>query len=243
MVRLFGKLFSRLNEAQAGATSLYLSLIIMVILSLIAFGFAQIAGSSYKQIAESQSNLQAHYASESAINQVKAEIHNNIRRTSQVADSDELSVERTSANHFLHNAAGRFASAVFASSDLLIVGAAAANGGQGEVYIYEKTGADWHGAAVDRTIGGATAGVTLAAGDEFGASVFLGSGQLIVGAPGMAERSTFFHRKVLSGEKLRRPRPAPGRLSARRSPCKKVRAARCACWLVPPVITRSTFFL
>ncbi|MYB40266.1 hypothetical protein F4X86_03330 [Candidatus Saccharibacteria bacterium] len=186
MVRLLSKIFFRLDERQEGATSLYLSLIVMVILSLMAFGFAQIAGTNYRQIAESQYNLLSHYGAESAINQVRGAIHDSITHTSQVANSDNLSVEKTSGSNSLTNPAGGFGSAVFISGDLLIVGAPTANGGKGEVYVYEKSGADWHGATLTATVGDSTAGISLTAGDAFGASVVLSRGQLAVGAPGGA---------------------------------------------------------
>ena len=186
MVWLLSKVFFRLDKRQEGATSLYLSLIVMVILSLMAFGFAQIAGTNYRQIAESQYSLLSHYGAESAINQVRAAIHDSITHTSQVANSDNLSVEKTSAVNSLTNPAGGFGSAVFISGDLLIVGAPAANGGKGEVYIYEKSGADWHGATLVTTVGDGTAGINLTAGDDFGSAVVLNRGQLVVGAPGGA---------------------------------------------------------
>ena len=184
MVRLLGKVFLRLDERQEGATSLYLSLIVMVVLSLMAFGFAQIAGTNYRQIAESQYNLLSHYGAESAVNQVRSAIHDSITHTSQVANSDNLSVAKTSGDNDLAGPGGGFGSAVSVSGDLLVVGAPAADGGKGEVRIYEKSGADWHGAAPAAVVGDGTAGINLAAGDAFGSSVVLSHGQLVIGAPG-----------------------------------------------------------
>ena len=78
---------SRVVKDQRGAASIYVSFIIMIILSLLALTFAQIMSDRYLEIAESQFDLQAHYAAESAINTVRATIHKSLRDREQVSNA------------------------------------------------------------------------------------------------------------------------------------------------------------
>ncbi len=85
----------KLNLNQAGAASIYVSMFIMAILSLITLTFVRIVSNNLKQARENQYSLQAYYASESAINDVRAAIHENIRATQAYGADTELTVKKT----------------------------------------------------------------------------------------------------------------------------------------------------
>ena len=186
MGRLFQARPSDIASDQTGAASIYVSLIIMVILSLSAFGLARIAGTNYQQIAESQANLQAQYAAESAINDVRSAIHESVREATQVAGAGELSVVKTGANNWLDlSTSAGFGTAVFRSGNLLFVGAPAH--GNGALHVLEKdnTDPDWSSPTTSSLIDGSDVpSPGLPSGARFGSAAALGHGQLLVGAPG-----------------------------------------------------------
>ncbi len=177
MKRFFkGIIRCRLNSDQVGAASIYVSMIIMVILSLVVFTFSQIAVNNYRQVAESQYDLQAYYAAEAAINDVRAAIHKNIRQTNKIYGAEtELTVESRGTL----SGSSSFGSAVFASNDLLFVG----DPDQNEVFIKTKNESDFSWSS---PISSATIDVSelfLTTSDKFGTSVFVGGARLFVGAP------------------------------------------------------------
>ena len=170
----------RLNNDQVGAASIYVSMMIMVILSLIVFTFSRIAINNYRQVAESQYDLQAYYAAEAAINDVRAAIHDNIRQTNKIYGADtELTVK---AKRTLSGSSS-FGSAVFVSRNLLFVGAPDQN--EVSIVIKDASDFDWSSPAslspVD--ISKPYNDGLLTASDRFGTSVFVGGGYLFVGAP------------------------------------------------------------
>ena len=149
----------KLGGNQSGAASIYASLAIMVILSLIAITFAKIMGENYRQIAESQYHLQAYYAAESAINDVRAEIHKNIRRTTQDKDADtDLTVEYDNtvidltalwAGNANSDSGAQFGQAIDVLDNFLAVGAPGVSVipavDHGVVYVFKRTSSttDW----------------------------------------------------------------------------------------------------
>ena len=77
---------SSLRRNQAGGFSIYVSLIVMLVLTLITLGFVRIVGSNYREITDSQYNLQAHYAAEAGVSDARKEIIERIK-TSGLLDS------------------------------------------------------------------------------------------------------------------------------------------------------------
>lgn len=77
---------SSLRRNQAGGFSIYVSLIVMLVLTLITLGFVRIVGSNYREITDSQYNLQAHYAAEAGVSDARKEIIERIK-TSGLIDS------------------------------------------------------------------------------------------------------------------------------------------------------------
>ena len=197
MQRFFGKI-TKLGGNQVGAASIYVSLTIMVILSLIVLTFFNIMFTNFKQIQESQYHLQAYYAAESGINDVRAEIHESIRHTTQDKDADtNLTIENITTNNplsiIMHGLTDQFGAAVAIQDEVLIVGAPGKDS-QGVVYIFKwnKTKKSWE---KSQTINSDSiednlkeivnpSYVALQGSDDFGAAVSIEGNFLFVGAPG-----------------------------------------------------------
>lgn len=96
----FFKKPAKLNDHQGGAASIYISGVVMVILTLIVVVFAQIVGNNYLEITESQYHLQAYYAAESSINDVRAEIHREIKdiQSNTSASNQDIDAALSSLN-------------------------------------------------------------------------------------------------------------------------------------------------
>ena len=156
----------------------------MFILTLIAVAFADLTRKNLIDISQNQLNLQAHYAAEAAINDVRAGLHqqlNEARQSSGVGGG--VSVTPPGTSGFLDNpnpaANARFGSAVAMSGFSLAVGAP----GQGVAYIFENTTST----SYEGWLSAAPTSISPPsgfAGGEFGASVSLNGGYLAVGAPG-----------------------------------------------------------
>ena len=190
--RPFSNSFRSLNKNQVGAVSIYVSFVIMTVLTLIALTFAKIMSDHYVEITESQYDLQAHYAAESAISSVRSTIHKGLRDREQVSGAAvEVTVDATNATNV--NAASscsglsRYGVSLDIAGDLLAVGAT-----DGICLLTKASDAeDWSDPTTtqDKLPALNGSGITPDLGANFGASVALNpSGNLLaVGAP--ADRS------------------------------------------------------
>lgn len=173
----------KLNLNQAGAASIYVSMFIMAILSLITLTFVRIVSNNLKQARENQYSLQAYYASESAINDVRATIHENIRATQAYGADTELTVKNTGGSptttHLTSLLLNSFGSALFASGDFLFIGSP----NEDKVSIWEKDSPDDWRIANATELAIIEPPVGEGSGLEFGASVFVADGFLFIGAP------------------------------------------------------------
>ena len=188
--RPFPNPFLGLNKNQVGAVSIYVSFVIMTVLTLIALTFAKIMSDHYVEITESQYDLQAHYAAESAISSVRSTIHKGLRDREQVSGAAvEVTVDATNATNV--NAAAicsglsGYGASLDIAGDLLAVGAT--NG----ICLLTKTSdaEDWSGSLTltkEELVVPTDTGITPGSGANLGASVALNpSGNLLaVGAPG-----------------------------------------------------------
>ena len=139
---------SRLHKDQSGVVSIVISIIIMVILSLIAISFARIMRQEQQQAYERQLHTQAYYAAESAVNDVRREINQNLL-TRQVHGlalgfegwklSNEPAVELTVQN-------AQFDGAIaFCGNNILALGFPSEDTNKGAVYIYKRLrDYEWH---------------------------------------------------------------------------------------------------
>ena len=179
-----------LNKNQVGAVSIYVSFVIMTVLTLIALTFAKIMSDHYVEIAESQYDLQAHYAAESAISSVRSTIHKGLRDREQVSGAAvEVTVDATNATNVnvaaICNGLSGYGASLDIAGDLLAVGAT--NG----ICLLTKTSdaEDWSGSLTltkEEPVVPNDTGITPGSGANLGASVALNpSGNLLaVGAPG-----------------------------------------------------------
>ena len=189
---------SRLLRDQQGSASIYVSFIIMVILSLLALTFAKIMTDRYIEIAESQYDLQAHYAAESAINSVRATIHKGLRDREQVSDAAvDVTVEPTGGVVGANSnpapsscTSGGYGAALDVEGDILAVGAPTA-GTFGNVCLSTKKSdaLDWLSANLDKPAESVSSLLALEQPDNdssFGSAVALSQNGniLAVGAPG-----------------------------------------------------------
>ena len=213
----------RLVADQRGAASIYVSFIIMVVLSLLSLTFAKIMSDRYIDIAESQYDLQAHYAAESAINTVRATIHDGLRDREQVSDAAiDITIEPTAGTAYTSldqsssgcaGSSGDYGYALDAVGNTLVVGAPSASA-FGSVCVLTKQSdqPDWSAA---------TGGVEPApasnaipdSGARFGAAVALHSSGnvLAVGAPAdRSGRGSVYILKIQARPGVSPPRLSPG---------------------------------
>ena len=139
--------------------SIVISIIIMVILSLIAISFARIMRQEQQQAYERQLHTQAYYAAESAVNDVRREINQNLltrqahglslgfegwQRSTQADIEASASIIQHYALQF--DGVTRFCSSGASSRDTFFaLGYPHGNNGRGFVYIYKKLADDeWH---------------------------------------------------------------------------------------------------
>ena len=180
---------SRVVKDQRGAASIYVSFIIMIILSLLALTFAQIMSDRYLEIADSQFDLQAHYAAESAINSVRAAIHKSLRDREQVSNAAvDVTVEQPIGRGVsapLSCGSGSYGAALDVEGDVLAVGAPTA-GAFGDVCLLTKRSdaLDWSSPDKSESVSGLLT-VHQPPGSSFGDAVALSqNGSLLaVGAP------------------------------------------------------------
>ena len=71
-------LITKLNRSQSGVVSVYVSLVVVIILFLLAFSFASMSARDHAQVHEEIFNVQASYAAETAINDVRQELYKQI---------------------------------------------------------------------------------------------------------------------------------------------------------------------
>ena len=194
--RSFSNPYSGLNKNQVGAVSIYVSFIIMTILTLISLTFAQIMSDHYVQIAESQYDLQAHYAAESAISSVRSTIHRGLRDREQVSGANvEVTVEYNSSVSVpttVCPSLDGYGASLDVEGNLLVVGAPNTSG-IGAVCLLTKNddAADWSASNIDTTAtekidaSGESDGIKPLDNANFGASVALSSSGdfLAIGAP------------------------------------------------------------
>ena len=192
-------LFSRhyLNQSEVGGTSIFISLMMMFILTLIAFSFAQLTYKNRLDIKQNQLNLQAHYAAETAINDVRIGLHQQLTQSRQLTnfntgiDVDVLTNSKldsqTNPNLSL-STNDKFGSALAISGNLLVVGAPGSAAG-GAVYLLQKTQSqDW--LAVQPTVLAANSSNIIDPNQQlsnlqsFGSALALSGGLLVVGDPG-----------------------------------------------------------
>ena len=186
---------SQLVRDQRGAASLYISFVIMVVLSLLALTFAKIMSDRYIEIAESQLDLQAHYAAESAINTVRSTIHKGLRDRDQVSDAAvDVTVDKAapSGNNYgtpLSTGCGSavaFGASLDVAGDLLAVGAPDTSTGMVCLLTKKSDQWDWLDANITNTVSiGPLTGYEEPDGGSFGTAVALHTNGsiLAVGAP------------------------------------------------------------
>ena len=164
----------------------------MLILTVITFSFVRIVSRAFIEINNHYYISQAHYAAESALNDVRAEIHKQLIRASQEVDDSGVEVEKTDNSRT--KVSGRlatlsltdgahFGQAVSVYENLLIVGALLTSVRveftrpiKRQIHIGFKQ--------LFKSVYEDTLGTNLQAGDKFGSAVFLDKGVLAVGAPG-----------------------------------------------------------
>ena len=178
----------RLSGSQAGAVSLYVSFVIMVIISLIALTFAKIMSDRYRETAEGQYDLQAHYAAESAINSVRATIHKELAEREQTSGGAiKVTAETHAANptqqaqSSCNTSGAEYGASIDTNGNKLVVGTP--GGGGGFCYrVKNSTVADWAG-ETDRRV--TPVKLPPSANSRFGAAVALSADGnfLAVGAP------------------------------------------------------------
>ena len=190
--RPFSNPFRSLNKNQVGAVSIYVSFVIMTVLTLIALTFAKIMSDHYVEIAESQYDLQAHYAAESAISSVRSTIHKGLRDREQVSGAAvEVTVDATDATKVnvaaICNGLSGYGASLDIAGDLLAVGAT-----DGICLLTKTSDAeDWSASLTltttkEELVVPTDTGITPGSGANLGASVALNpSGNLLaVGASG-----------------------------------------------------------
>ena len=198
-----GKLAS-INSNQTGAISIYISLLVTIVLMFIAMSLARITQRHSLSINERQFNIQAHYAAESALNDVRAELHRQLTTARQAGSDSGLEVQpqaitqtalTDTAPHLTLQASGRFGSALGLQSTFLAVGAPRDD--NGKVFIANRgSSPTWRSAVFE-----SPAVADLDTNDAFGAAVAFDQGLLVVGAPGDDDGGTnrgaiYIFRKV-----------------------------------------------
>ena len=150
-----------LHFNQSGFTSVYISLTVMFILSLIVFSFASISYVSYADTYENSLNLQAVYAAETALNDVRRElmeeylVHTTrinsipidlgsptLTRIPNMAADNLVFDTSLSRSNIDSNASGNFAYST-TGLDILDNRLAIGLSDQKKVYVYEKGTSGW----------------------------------------------------------------------------------------------------
>ena len=176
----------RLAGSQAGAISLYVSFVIMVIISLISLTFAKIMSDRYRESTEGQYDLQAHYAAESAISSVRATIHKALAEREQTSGADiNVTVKDTPTTQAASSCSGEYGAALDVRGDLLVVGAP--GGERACVLTKDRADADWSNSSIatESVLASSSTGLEPDPGSRFGAAVAMSAnGELLaIGAP------------------------------------------------------------
>ena len=173
---MLGQSFQRLKEHQSGAVSIYVSFLMMIILSLMCFTFGILITNHFLQVRDNQYGMQAYYAAESGINDARNRLQEQIVSTQQGVRGEVRVEDQGSLEGSLGDQLGL--SLDISGRTRLGVG------GANKVYVLDKVSRSKYWQL------GTTTPITQSGGN-FGQGLGLKSSTVMVGSPGLNQVSIY----------------------------------------------------